>query len=62
MRPEDLAIVDGRSVPQSLPVDVDVVEELGSDAFLCGRTELLGDEVSLVARADWRYPPQKGTG
>ncbi len=60
VRPEDLAIVDGRSVPQSLPVDVDVVEELGSDAFLYGRTELLGDEVSLVARADWRYPPHKG--
>ena len=60
VRPEDLAIVDDRSVPQSLPVDVDVVEELGSDAFLYGRTELFGDEVSLVARADWRYPPHKG--
>ena len=60
VRPEDLAIVDGRSVPQSLPVDVDVVEELGSDAFLYGSTELFGEEVSLVARADWRYPPHKG--
>ena len=60
VRPEDLAIVDGRSVPQSLPVDVDVVEELGSDAFLYGSTELFGTEVPLVARADWRYPPHKG--
>ncbi|MFZ2240744.1 MAG: sn-glycerol-3-phosphate ABC transporter ATP-binding protein UgpC [Gordonia amarae] len=60
VRPEDLAIVDGRSVPQSLPVDVDVVEELGSDAFLYGSTELFGEVVPLVARADWRYPPHKG--
>ncbi|GAB05250.1 sn-glycerol-3-phosphate ABC transporter ATP-binding protein UgpC [Gordonia amarae] len=60
IRPEDLAIVDGRSVPQSLPVDVDVVEELGSDAFLYGSTELFGAQASLVARADWRYPPHKG--
>ena len=47
-------------VPQSLPVDVDVVEELGSDAFLYGSTELFGAQASLVARADWRYPPHKG--
>jgi multiple sugar transport system ATP-binding protein len=49
---------------QGVAVEVDVVEELGSDAYIYGRT--LGDEgaaatgETLAARADWRNPPAKG--
>jgi multiple sugar transport system ATP-binding protein len=39
-------------------MEVDVVEELGSDAYIYGRTAH-GDQ-PLVARADWRNPPAKG--
>jgi multiple sugar transport system ATP-binding protein len=47
-----------------IAMEVDVVEELGSDAYIYGRT--LGQEgapgtgESIVARADWRNPPAKG--
>ncbi|WP_067649078.1 ABC transporter ATP-binding protein [Nocardia harenae] len=46
-----------------IAMEVDVVEELGSDAYLYGRT--LGDSPTgagetVVARADWRNPPPKG--
>jgi multiple sugar transport system ATP-binding protein len=49
---------------EGIAVEVDVVEELGSDAFIYGRT--LGDEggfafgETVAARADWRNPPAKG--
>ncbi|MEU6560224.1 ABC transporter ATP-binding protein [Nocardia nova] len=44
-----------------IAMEIDVVEELGSDAYIYGRTlgEEGGDE-TIVARADWRNPPQKG--
>ncbi|QCQ92990.1 ABC transporter ATP-binding protein [Rhodococcus sp. SGAir0479] len=46
---------------EGIPMDVDVVEELGADAFVYGRTGLGGaDEHQLVARADWRKPPRRG--
>ncbi|MCS6712588.1 sn-glycerol-3-phosphate ABC transporter ATP-binding protein UgpC [Brachybacterium sp. EF45031] len=58
VRPEDLEITtDG----QGLAVEVDVVEELGADAYVYGR--LAGtDETSkpIIARVDGRRPPQKG--
>ncbi|NUS44629.1 MAG: sn-glycerol-3-phosphate ABC transporter ATP-binding protein UgpC [Mycobacteriaceae bacterium] len=45
-------------------VEVDVVEELGSDAFIYGRVAAgAGDpnaEHPVVARADWRDPPERG--
>ncbi|MFO6453163.1 MULTISPECIES: ABC transporter ATP-binding protein [unclassified Aeromicrobium] len=54
VRPENLAISD-----EGLPIVVDVVEELGSDAYLYGRAD--GVSTPVVARTDWRNPPVKGT-
>jgi multiple sugar transport system ATP-binding protein len=53
VRPEDL-----RAVPagQGLAVEVEVVEELGSDAYLYGTAE----GRTIVARTDPRTPPVKG--
>ncbi|MFE3257513.1 ABC transporter ATP-binding protein [Nocardia sp. NPDC059091] len=56
IRPEHLdSVGDGAGIA----MEVDVVEELGSDAYIYGRT--LGDGETIVARADWRNPPAKGT-
>ncbi|WP_280302613.1 ABC transporter ATP-binding protein [Nocardia neocaledoniensis] len=59
IRPEHLEVGDG-----GLRMEVDVVEELGSDAYVYGRA--LSDDASgqtgetVVARVDWRRPPAKG--
>ncbi|MGW6374476.1 ABC transporter ATP-binding protein [Rhodococcus sp. NPDC055112] len=55
IRPEHLELSD-----HGIPMEVDVVEELGSDAYIYGRTTLAGAPHEVVARADWRNPPQKG--
>ncbi|MFD4367054.1 ABC transporter ATP-binding protein [Rhodococcus sp. NPDC058521] len=55
VRPEHLELAaDGISM------DVAVVEELGSDAYIYGRTSINGAAQEIVARADWRNPPRKG--
>ncbi|MFI9507103.1 ABC transporter ATP-binding protein [Nocardia sp. NPDC052566] len=60
IRPEHLEI-GGAGVE----MEVDVVEELGSDAYIYGRTTANGlangAGETIVARADWRNPPSKGT-
>ncbi|WP_040799854.1 ABC transporter ATP-binding protein [Nocardia higoensis] len=43
-----------------IEMEVDVVEELGSDAYVYGRTLGEGPGETIVARADWRNPPAKG--
>ncbi|MCA0437932.1 MAG: sn-glycerol-3-phosphate ABC transporter ATP-binding protein UgpC [Actinobacteria bacterium] len=56
VRPEDLDIAD-----QGLPVTVEVVEELGADAYVYGSMD--GAEAadkSIVVRVDGRVPPEKG--
>ncbi len=63
-RPESLDVVP-QGTPGSFPVVVNVVEELGSDAFLYGSTvdpigEGEGVTHDIIARADPRRPPQKG--
>jgi multiple sugar transport system ATP-binding protein len=62
VRPEDLTLVgDGAGIP----VVVEVVEELGSDAYLHGSIQGTGgtaDQPSLiVARVNPRNPPEKGS-
>ncbi|MBG6180908.1 ABC transporter ATP-binding protein [Arthrobacter sp. CAN_A1] len=57
VRPEDLQIAEGT---QGLQVEVDVVEELGADAYVYGHTNLNGEEQVIVARVDGRRPPMKG--
>lgn len=55
IRPEHFEIA-----PDGLEMDVDVVEELGSDAYVYGRAQVAGRPQQIVARGDWRNPPQKG--
>jgi len=55
VRPEDLDIADN-----GLPVEVDVVEELGADAYIYGRTLVGNGEQQIIARVDGRRPPLKG--
>ena len=57
VRPEDLTISDSG---KGLPVDVDVVEELGADGYLYGHTEIDGNRVDIVARVDGRNHPNPG--
>jgi multiple sugar transport system ATP-binding protein len=56
VRPEDLDISE-----HGLPVEVDVVEELGADAYVYGRTNVGGEEHQIIARVDGRRPPEKGS-
>jgi multiple sugar transport system ATP-binding protein len=56
IRPEHFEIGSGADV------EVDVVEELGADAYLYGRI-VSADGVTadpVIARIDWRDPPQRG--
>ncbi|NYE96303.1 multiple sugar transport system ATP-binding protein [Psychromicrobium silvestre] len=57
VRPEDL---ETDPSGEGLPVEVDVVEELGADAYIYGHTTLDGKEHDIVARVDGRRPPMKG--
>ena len=58
VRPEDLRLV-GQG--EGIPVDVLLVEELGSDAFLHGcLSGRDGQGTMFVARVDPRRPPEKG--
>ncbi len=56
VRPEDLDLSD-----DGLPVEVDVVEELGADAYLYGRAKMGSTEQQIIARVDGRRPPTAGS-
>jgi multiple sugar transport system ATP-binding protein len=63
-RPESLDLVSADE-PGAFPVDVGVVEELGSDAFLHGTLPELSEDSgplgdNIVARVDPARPPEKG--
>ncbi|NEW38533.1 sn-glycerol-3-phosphate ABC transporter ATP-binding protein UgpC [Nocardia cyriacigeorgica] len=68
VRPEHLEIGgEGSGLTKGvvgIEMEVDVVEELGSDAYIYGRTladgSTNGAGETIVARADWRNPPAKG--
>ena len=55
VRPEDLELAGA-----GLAVEVDVVEELGADAYVYGHTTLDGQQHTITARVDGRRPPEKG--
>ncbi len=57
VRPEDLVLA---APGEGLQVEVDVVEELGADAYIYGHTTLNGQNHDIVARVDGRRPPMKG--
>ncbi len=48
---------------KGIEMEVDVVEELGADAYLYGRITAAGNAVGqpVVARADGRCPPERGS-
>ena len=63
IRPEDVVVApDG----DGLPITIDVVEELGADAYIYGTPSVgqiakeEGMERPFIARVDGRRPPQKG--
>jgi multiple sugar transport system ATP-binding protein len=55
VRPEDLRIAE-----HGIPVEVDLVEELGADAYVYGRAQVHGSDHDVVARVDGRRPPRRG--
>ncbi len=59
VRPEDLTL---NTDEKGLPVTVEVVEELGADAYIYGSTtESAGKIKPIIVRVDGRTPPEKGT-
>jgi multiple sugar transport system ATP-binding protein len=57
VRPEDMSIVEPGS---GLATEIDVVEELGADAYVYGSTDVDGERRPVIARVDGRTPPNKG--
>jgi len=57
VRPEDVTV---STSGEGLPVNVDVVEELGADGYLYGHTDIDGSRVDIVARVDGRVHPNAG--
>jgi multiple sugar transport system ATP-binding protein len=55
LRPESLELAD-----DGVPGRVEIVEELGADAYAFCVADLPGGEARLVARADARHPPASG--
>jgi multiple sugar transport system ATP-binding protein len=57
VRPEDLTIATSG---EGLPVEVDVVEELGADGYLYGHADIDSKRVDIVVRVDGRSHPNAG--
>src|SRR2546426_10208747 len=55
VRPESLEVA-----PEGIPAKVDVVEDVGADAFVFCSTELGGETTKLVARSEARKAPRQG--
>jgi multiple sugar transport system ATP-binding protein len=57
VRPEDMALV-GQG--EGLQTTVNLVEELGADAYVYGTADINGEAHEVIARVDGRKPPGKG--
>jgi multiple sugar transport system ATP-binding protein len=57
VRPEDMDIV---GEGQGLKTVVNLVEELGADAYVYGTADVDGKPYDVIARVDGRKPPEKG--
>jgi multiple sugar transport system ATP-binding protein len=55
LRPESLELA-----AEGLPAEVEVVEEIGADAYVFCVAELPGGTTKLVARTDCRHAPERG--
>ena len=62
LRPESLEISgsEGMNGAGGIAAEVEVVEELGADAYAFCVARLDGVEAKLIARTDWRRPPEPG--
>jgi multiple sugar transport system ATP-binding protein len=58
IRPEDMELV---AEGQGLRTTINLVEELGADAYVYGVAERNGVEHHVIARVDGRRPPEKGS-
>ncbi|MFF0905252.1 UNVERIFIED_CONTAM: TOBE domain-containing protein, partial [Kocuria sp. CPCC 205316] len=58
VRPEDL---EQAPAGEGLAVEIDVVEELGADAYVYGHTTVHGEQHLITGRVDGRTPPRAGT-
>jgi multiple sugar transport system ATP-binding protein len=56
LRPESLEI----GGEDGISAEVEVVEELGADAYAFCNARLPEGETKLIARTDWRRPPDPG--
>jgi len=56
LRPESLEL----GAAAGLAAEVEVVEELGADAYAFCVAHVGGTELRLIARSDWRAPPGRG--
>jgi multiple sugar transport system ATP-binding protein len=57
VRPEDMELV---AEGQGLTTTVNLVEELGADAYVYGTADVAGKPYDIIARVDGRKPPEKG--
>ena len=57
VRPEDMDLV---GAGEGLKTTVNLVEELGADAYVYGSADVNGEEHDVIARVDGRKPPAKG--
>jgi multiple sugar transport system ATP-binding protein len=57
VRPEDVSVAEHGD---GLPVEVDLVEELGADGYLYGHADVAGKRVDIVARVDGRNHAKLG--
>jgi multiple sugar transport system ATP-binding protein len=56
LRPESLEI----NGSEGIPAEVEVVEELGADAYAFCLAPAAAGKTRLIARTDWRRPPDRG--
>jgi len=57
VRPEDMSLV---GEGEGLKTTVNLVEELGADAYVYGTADVNGQQLDVIARVDGRKPPEKG--
>jgi multiple sugar transport system ATP-binding protein len=57
IRPEDMELV---GAGDGIATSVNMVEELGADAYIYGSADVNGDQHDIMARVDGRRPPAKG--
>ena len=57
VRPEDMDLVPAG---QGLKTVINLVEELGADAYVYGTADVNGHALDVIARVDGRKPPEKG--